>query len=153
MFFQKTKCNEGFIQRITHRLTTTTKTSDTATPSTTATTPYIKAYLRTSRASYNPSISASFTNPSLHYVSGWQTSTKKTNRGTDGGQFIRLIAPTVETSVTTTNNSPSQDCSHLEDQTTPFFKFFFYVLVSWFGNFSNRKATFPPVEKDFRYAW
>ena len=45
----------------------------------------------TSRASYNPSISTSSTNPSLHYVSYQQTSKTRTNRRTDGEQWDQLL--------------------------------------------------------------
>ena len=53
-----------------------------------------RVYLRTSRASYNHSISTSLTNLLPHYVSYWLTSKTKTNRGTDKEQCIRSIAPT-----------------------------------------------------------
>ena len=91
--FSKNNYNEDFIQRNTHRHTTT-EANDNATPTTTATIPYIKGILRTSRASYNSSISASLTNLLPHYVSYWLTSKTKTNRGTDREQWIRSIAPT-----------------------------------------------------------
>ena len=50
----------------------------------------------TSRASYNPSISTSSTNPSLHYVSYQQTSKTRTNRRTDREQFMRSTTPTAK---------------------------------------------------------
>ncbi|PFX17593.1 hypothetical protein AWC38_SpisGene18075 [Stylophora pistillata] len=83
------------------------------------------ACLKTSRTSCNPSISASPTNPSPHYVSYQPTLKTRTSRGTDRERFIRSVAPTakpptsvVETSVTTTDNSPSQDYTHPDDHTT-----------------------------------
>ena len=50
----------------------------------------------TSSASYNPSISTSSTNPSLHYVSYQQTSKTRTNRRTDREQFMRSTTPTAK---------------------------------------------------------
>ena len=52
--FWKNNYIEDFIRRNIHRPITTTEAKDTVTPMTKAT----QAYLRTSRASYNPSISA-----------------------------------------------------------------------------------------------
>ena len=55
--FSKNNYTEDFIRRNTHRpTTTTTEANDNATPTTTATIPYLKGIiLRTSRASYNHS--------------------------------------------------------------------------------------------------
>ena len=92
--FSKNNYNEDFIKRNTYRPTTTTEANANTTPTTTATIPYVKAYLRTSRASYNHSKSTSVTNVLPHYVSYWLTSKTKTNRGTDREQCIRSIAPT-----------------------------------------------------------
>ena len=79
--FSKNNHNEDFMQCNTHRpTTTTTEANDNATPTTTATK---GAYLRSSRASYNHSISASLTNLSPHNVSYRLTSKTRTNRGTD----------------------------------------------------------------------
>ena len=50
----------------------------------------------TSSASYNPSISTSSTNQSLHYVSYQQTSKTRTNRRTDREQFMRSTTPTAK---------------------------------------------------------
>ena len=74
---------------------TTRWTSDNATPTTTATIPYIKGTPENISRILQPSIFTSLTNPLLHYVSYWLTSKTKTNRGTDREQFIRSIAPTV----------------------------------------------------------
>ena len=67
--FSKNNYNEDFIKRNTYRPTTTTEANANTTPTTTATIPYVKAYLRTSRASYNHLISTSLTNLLPHYVS------------------------------------------------------------------------------------
>ena len=67
--FSKNNYNEDFIKRNTYRPTTTTEANANTTPTTTATIPYVKAYLRTSRTSYNHSISTSLTNLIPHYIS------------------------------------------------------------------------------------
>ena len=67
--FSKNNYNEDFIKRNTYRPNTTTEANANTTPTTTATIPYVKAYLRTSRASYNHSKSTSVTNVLPHYVS------------------------------------------------------------------------------------
>ena len=67
--FSKNNYNEDFIKRNTYRSTTTTEANANTTPTTTATIPYVKAYLRTSRASYNHSKSTSVTNLLPHYIS------------------------------------------------------------------------------------
>ena len=68
--FSKNNYNEDFIQRNTHRPTTTTEANDNTTPTTIATIPYIKGiYLRISRASHKHSISASLKNLLPHYIS------------------------------------------------------------------------------------
>ena len=89
--FSKNNYNEDFIQRNTHRPTTTTEANDNATPTTTITIPYIKGISENISRILQPF--NSLTNLLPHYVSYWLTS--KTNRGTDREQCIGSIARTV----------------------------------------------------------
>ena len=58
--------------------------------------PYLtsKGLLKLSHESYNPTTSALLTNLSLLYDSYWRTLKTKTNRATDGEQFIKSNAAT-----------------------------------------------------------
>ena len=144
MFSQRTNCNEDFIRRITHRRTTTTETNDTATPTTTATTPYIKVYLRTSRASYYSSISASPTNPSLQYVSCWQPPVKDEHEPRNRQGLVYKIYCSDCRNVNYHYQQQSFSRLHPPRRSN-------YTIA--LGFFFNRSATFSPVKKDFRYAW
>ena len=119
----------------------TTETNDTATPTTTATKSYIKAYLRTSRASYNPSISASPTNPSLHYVSCLQTPVKDEHepRNIQGAVYKINCSDCRNVS----NYCQQQSFSRLH----PPRRSNYTVAL---GFFFNRRATFPPVKKKIK---
>ena len=113
----------------------TTETNDTATLTTTATKSYIKAYLRTSRASYNPSISASPTNPSLHYVSCLQTPVKDEHepRNIQGAVYKINCSDCRNVS----NYCQQQSFSRLHPPRRSN-----YTIA--LGFFFNRRATFPP---------
>ena len=87
--FSKNNYNEDFIQRNTHRPTTTTEVNDNTTPTTTATIPYIKGI--------SENISGILQPFNIRVT------------------LMMTSAQVVETSVTITDNSTSQDYTHPDD--------------------------------------
>ena len=87
------RCRD-FIQRNTHRPTTTTEANDNATPTTTATIPYIKGISENISRILQP-FNIRVAHKPITILRQLLTNIKtETNRGTDKEQYIRSIAPT-----------------------------------------------------------
>ena len=93
--FSRNNYNEDFMQRNTHRPSTTSEANDNTSRTTTATTLYIKGISENISRILQPFNIRVAHKPitTLRQLLTW-TSKTKTNRGTDREQCIRLIAPT-----------------------------------------------------------